>query len=330
LDDLICPLTKRPLRRDGNALIRDDGAAYPIVNGIPVLMGPEILHAAAPDKGGFYAEAYAEAEFYNHQARDTAALVTAGDMTTIHAEGIRFLESIRQLPPPFPDCRWLCARMDLGAQWDCYRHIGDVQGQRVLQLGGTGLVAVSLMLTGAASATLLTPMLCEAELALAMADRCGVKLRCIVAIAEQIPLQDDSIDAAYSGGCVHHMTTELAFPEVARVLAPGGRFAALEPWRAPFYSIGTKVFGKREANPFCRPITRERAAPMFKAFEDAKVVQHGTFTRYPMLALEKLGVLFPLEIARRVGIADDGLASVVGLRRFGSSVALLARKHQAS
>ncbi len=42
------------------------------------------------------------------------------------------------------------------------------------------------------------------------------------------------------------MTTEVAMPEIARVLKPGGKFACNDPWRAPLYGIGTKILGKRE------------------------------------------------------------------------------------
>ena len=52
------------------------------------------------------------------------------------------------------------------------------------------------------------------------------------------------------------MTTELAMPEIARVLKPGGRFSAMDPWRAPLYAIGTKILGKREVNVYCRPLTQ--------------------------------------------------------------------------
>ena len=148
----------------------------------------------------------------------------------------------------------------------------------------------------------------------------------MVAVAEEIPLADESIDVAFSGGCVHHMRTEIAFPEIARVLRRGGRFAALEPWRAPFYGVGTKLLGKREANPFCHPLTRARVAPLFDAFRNARYELHGTLTRYPMIGLQKFGVMTPSHIAWNVGRADDWVCSLLGLRRFGSGVALLGTK----
>ena len=101
------------------------------------------------------------------------------------------------------------------------------------------------LLAGAAEAWVMTPMLGEVYCSIALAKEAGVvdRLRCVVGVAEEIPLAGDMFDAIYSGGCVHHMTTELAMPEIARVLKSGGRFASADPWRAPLHSIGKKFLG---------------------------------------------------------------------------------------
>jgi SAM-dependent methyltransferase len=281
-----------------------------------------------------YAEAYNETPFYDAEATDKAnQIISASSLVDIPFDGLRRLGQVYRLSPdqranfPNPPLRWLAAGMDLGSEWDCYTHLAPVQNKIVLQLGGSGGIAMILLLAGAAEAILLTPMLGEARLALKVAQVLGLsdRFRCVVGIAEEIPLPATSLDIAFSGGCVHHMATELAFPEIARVLRPGGRFAAIEPWRAPLYSLGTRIFGKREPNPFCRPLTRDRVAPLFDAFPNAKYVQHGALTRYPMLAMQKLGARFSHETAWTVGRIDDRVCSCIpGLRRFGSGVALLA------
>ncbi len=274
--------------------------------------------------------------FYNGIGyREADALRKAGSLLAVaSSESLQHLERLRErageyrdsFPEPYDV--WLHARMDLQSQWDCYSHIGPVKGQRVLQLGGSGHVLLVFLLAGAAEGLLLTPMLGEAEAAIAAATILGVadRFRCLVAVAEEIPLASEYVDAAFSGGCVHHMRTEVAFPEIARVLRPGGRFAAIEPWRAPLYSVGTRLLGKREPNAFCRPITHARVAPLFGAFGKARYELHGTFTRYAMLGLQKFGVFTPLHRAWRVGRTDDRVCSMLGLRRFGSGVALLATK----
>jgi hypothetical protein len=120
--------------------------------------------------------------------------------------------------------------------------------------------------------------------------------------------------------------TELAFPELARVLGPSGALAAIEPWRGPGYRLGTKVFGKREPVN-CQPMTRARVAPLHEAFDRAEVIHHGALSRYAMIALWKLGVSVPVRAARRVTSIDDALASLVpALRQTGSSVAIIAAR----
>ncbi len=326
---------------DQMLLRADEQAAYPIVCGIPVLLAPEVL--GSPQallrfnlQDPQYAEAYAEMDFYNAVGfKEAETLRESGSLLAVKSsESLQHLERLRLLPGherdsfPQPPKVWAHSRLDLQSEWDCYRHIGSVRGQRVLQLGGSGRAVQALLLAGAAEAVLLTPMLGEAEVAREVAALLGVaeRFRCLIAVAEEIPLADASMDVAFSGGCVHHMRTDIAFPEIARVLRPGGRFAAIEPWRAPLYGIGTRLLGKREANPFCRPLTPTRVAPLFDAFRQARYQLHGTLTRYPMLGLQKFGLKTPRDTAWRLGRADDALCSLLALRRFGSGVALLATK----
>ena len=317
----------------------DDRAAYPVVDDIPVLLGPELLAATASTfdlHADRYAEAYSEQDFYDAEAdAKSAAIGDASSLTGSTSESIRHLGLLHRAPAPevarfpHPPLLWLQARMDVCAEWDCYEWLGAIGGRDVAQFGGSGVTALMFLIAGARAALLLTPVLGEARLARRLAHAIGAqgRLRCVIGIAEEVPLADGSFDAVFSAGSVHHMTTALALPEIARVLRPGGRFAAMEPWRAPLYALGTGVLGKRERSVFCRPLTPARTRPMFDTFPTARVIHHGTLTRYPMLAIEKLGLRFPLRAARLIGQIDDRVCGVVpGLRRFGSSVALLAEK----
>ena len=331
---------QQPIGETETVLLREDeSTAYPVRSGVPVLLAPEALRRtpfeidlSAPQ----YAEAYLEMEFYNDigfkQAdtlRTSGTLLAGGDSEALqHLERLRHFPSSERQGFPAPRELWLHMRMDLQSERECYEHIGSVKGQRVLQLGGSGTVALALLLAGASEGMLLTPMLGEALFAIEAAKIIGVvdRFRCLIAVAEEIPLASESVDVAFSGGCVHHMRTEIAFPAIARVLRPRGRFAAIEPWRAPLYGIGTSILGKREANPFCHPMTPARMAPLFGAFGEARYELHGTLTRYPMLGLQKFGILTPLGRAWSIGRADDRVSSMLGLRRFGSGVALLACK----
>ena len=116
-------------------------------------------------------------------------------------------------------------------------------------------------------------------------------------------------------------------PEIARVLKPGGRFTCFDPWRAPLYGIGTKIFGKRERNVHCRPLTRQRVAPLFTSFATAEKVQYGSLIRYPVLALSKFGINVTLGTTWRLYSLDDAVCSCIpGMRGLGSSVALFGTK----
>src|SRR3954469_20616783 len=308
-------------------MVRSDNAcAYPIVDGIPVLLAPEQI-TPANRRQQFdlsdvkYAEAYQEMTHYNQVAKAEASRI-------LDSESYSAIEPVLQLSPEerrtFPDPKdaWIDCVPDCKAQYDACRYLGDITGKRMVQLGGKGIHAVKWLLGGAAEAWVFTPMLGEVYCSIALAKEAGVldRLRCVVGVAEEIPLADNFFDSVYSGGCVHHMTTELAMPEIARILKPGGKFSCMDPWRAPFYAIGTKILGKREVSVFCRPLTRERVKPLFTSFAAAEKIQYGTLTRYPAIALSKFGINVPFTMMWQLYRVDDTVCSwIPGLRNLGSS-----------
>ncbi len=315
-------------------MVRSDGkCAYPVVDGIPILLAPEqIAPADRPQqfdlKDVKYAEAYEEMEFYNKVGQDEAAAIRQSQAYQVTEPVIRLPEGERHNFLE-PKVAWLDCVPDCKAQYESYRYLGPLEGKRVLQLGGKGIHAVKLLLAGCAEAWVMTPMLGEVYCSIALAKEAGVldRLRCVVGVAEEIPIANETFDGVYSAGCVHHMTTELAMPEIARVLKPGGRFSSFDPWRAPLYAIGTKILGKREVEVFCRPLTRKRVAPLFTSFGKAEKVQYGTLTRYPVLALWKFGINVPFRVMWQLYKIDDAICSCIpGMRNFGSSVALFGTK----
>jgi len=224
---------------------------------------------------------------------------------------------------------WLDAVYDCVSQWDVYKHISPVKGKRVIQLGGKGVHAVKFLLAGAEEAWVVTPMLGEARCAVALANAVGVgdKRHCVVAIAEELPFVSDSFDIVYSGGCLHHMVTNLAVPECGRILRAGGKFGAVDPWKTCLHTWGTKILGKREAEVHCHPLTMERVEPLSKVFNSSNVLHHGTLTRYLLLMLDKFKIPSSLSVAWHITQMDDEVCSKIsGLRRYGSSVALLGEK----
>lgn len=325
--------TSKPAGVTEKVLVREDlQCAYPILNGTPVLLAPEVLtlaeNSTAFDLGDpRYAEAYEEMEFYNLVAGETLHLVEAKGVEAILDREMSADEEARRSFPA-PREIWIDSVHDSHAQWDAYVHLGKLKGKRLLQMGGSGAHAIKFAIAGAAETWLLTPMSGEARMARLLADSAGVgnRFRAVVGIAEEAPFANATFDGIYAGGCLHHMVTEMAFPEAARVLRRDGRFAAVEPWRAPLYSIGTKILGKREAA-YCRPINAERLAPVHDAFSSIALSRHGTIARYPLIALEKFGLPISRSVPWHLGKADDAFCSLIpGLRNLGSSIAILATK----
>jgi uncharacterized protein YbaR (Trm112 family) len=342
ISGLVCPVTKRPLTLDlGDRLATADGQiSYPIKTDIPVLLGPEAVTSLSPWVRDLtapqYEEAYQEMEFYNtagyehaRQIRETKSLDSSDSAGLRHLGSVAKLAEAERSSFPEPSSVWLCETIDVAAERDCYQHIGPVKGKRVMQIGGKGIAAILLLLAGASEAILLTPMHGEAAVATELAALFDLKdrLRCIVGIAEEIPIESSHLEVCYVGGCIHHMRTEIAFAEISRVLAPGGKFAAIEPWRAPGYKLGTMIFGKREPNAYCSPLDRGRVAPIYKAFRKADCIQHGSLTRYPSIVAQKAGLVLSVPRAEWIAYVDDAICNCIPFaRRLGSGIALLATK----
>ncbi len=276
-----------------------------------------------------------EAVFYESEAADEVSrLASLNDITGVASVSpslsfaglARIFAAARRDGCPEPKSLWLAATFECPAEYEALRFVAPVGNKSILQLGGKGTEAVKLMLAGAKESCLVSPVDSELQCCTELARLCGVEVSCKLGTAETIPFGDHSFDVVYSSGCAHHFRTAEAFPEISRVLRPGGRFAAIEPWRAPLYSMGTKIFGKRETEVHCRPLTRERVRNLCESFRSYDVRQHGTLSRYPMIALCKLGFLTPLALAWWLFSADDWLCSLLRLRAYGSCVAVLAEK----
>jgi len=341
---LVCPRSRRSLeprvvagRRE---LVSDDGSwAYRVDADVPVLLVPEALAGpGAEPRDERYDEAYDEMQYYDTLARRCAAalrraIAGRGDADPLRAsddpvrEGVRLAALAATSTPlrfPHPPAAWLHLRYEAAALHDAYAHLAPLEGKRVLQVGGMGLDAVKFLLAGAREAWLVGPMAGELEFAAVLADACGVRDRLFLAraVAEELPFGDRVFEAVFAGGTVHHTITSLSLPECARVLADGGRFAAVEPWRSAGYSLGTTLLGKREPVG-CRPLDRERTAPLFAAFDDANVIHHGALTRYPLVALARVGARLPMRAVRLLTRLDDLVCTRIRLTGAGSSVALI-------
>ena len=136
-----------------------------------------------------------------------------------------------------------------------------------------------------------------------------------------MPFLNDSFDCIYSGGVIHHTVTEIAFKEINRVLKKGGKFSAVDPFKMPFYDIGTKIFGKREIDVFCRPIDKKRIKQFEKHFKNIIINYYGLFFRYFVIALEKIGISFSNKTVRKIQKFDKIISNLLPFtKNKGSSI----------
>ncbi len=330
-----------PVGPTENVLLRaDGGCAYPVSGGIGVVLGPEQLRPGA--LGPFtvdlddrrYAESYHEMAFYNQLADDELATIEGSYSDRALERALRVPEEERSNFPE-PHELWLDATYEPIAQWDAYRHLSPLTGSRVLQIGGKGLQALKFLAAGAAEAWLLTPVLNELTFTQELAGRYGLEsgLRCVAAVAEEMPFPDGFLDGVFVNGSLHHTVIASAVEECARVLAPGGRFAAVEPWQAPLYRIGTKLLGRREdtrifgkrVDVACKVLNADRAAPFLacSSLAEARIVHHGALTRYALLGVDKLGLHLQLPTVWKMCRIDDALSSVAPWVRDSGSISVL-------
>ena len=106
-----------------------------------------------------------------------------------------------------------------GVRWALER----ASGPRVLDLGaGTGKLTAVLVTLGAQVTAV------EPDPAMLIELRRGLPdVRALEGSAEKIPMPDASVDAVLSGHSLHWFDMDVAGPEIARVLVPGGTLAGL-------------------------------------------------------------------------------------------------------
>jgi SAM-dependent methyltransferase len=332
---------ERPRAEGVTSLLIDAtaGVAFPVVNGAPVLMWPDAYVPASgavppADMGDhLYAEAYAEMAFYNVASGSQVADIRK---TEIYGRLRRMADAGQPGAFPEPLDLWIESVHDSAAQVGVYRYLAPLQDKTFMQLGGDGRHAIVALLAGARQAVLLTPMIGEVEFCHALAAALGVadRLSCVLGLAEALPFADGVFDAIYSPGCLHHMRLDVALPEIRRVLATGGAFAAHEPWRTPIYGVGTWLFGKREhglinrtQSVYCSPLTPERLAPLAINFPDHVTRNHGPVARYFLIVLDKLGLRWPQRSMINIAAWDDRLAHRLHIPSdWGGSIMVGGRK----
>ncbi|MEM7313375.1 MAG: hypothetical protein AAF497_09510 [Planctomycetota bacterium] len=141
-----------PAGRTEHVLLREDNkCAYPIVNGIAILLAPEALFPEGKVPAfdltqPQYEEAYEEMHLCNHIADQEGGDISESEsylnVCKINNEAAR-----KSFPNPREN--WLDATFDCAAQWDAYTHLAPIEEKRMMQLGGKGRHAVKFVMGGA-------------------------------------------------------------------------------------------------------------------------------------------------------------------------------------
>ncbi|MBI4375399.1 MAG: class I SAM-dependent methyltransferase [Elusimicrobia bacterium] len=110
-----------------------------------------------------------------------------------------------------------------------FEALSPVAGKRILDLGcGAGETSVYFAKKGAAVVAVdISPEM--VSVGQRLADKHGVKVDFLTAVAERLPFPDGHFDAVFGNGVLHHVELIPALKEIRRVLKPGGRAAFIEP-----------------------------------------------------------------------------------------------------
>ena len=206
---------------------------------------------------------------------------------------------------------------------------GDIRGRRVLDVGcGTGRLALALAERGAKVWGVDSSQEMLAQAQVAVGRQVGLKL----GRAESLPFKDGWFERAILRLVVHLVDRRLAFPELARVLAPGGLavVATFAPGHFEWFWL-TSVFpevAELDLARFPRPETlvEELTAAGFASARVRTVVQRGTLSKEQ--ALERIRGRYistlrlldddtfaaGLEARRARASGDDRVAARVGDR----------------
>lgn len=228
-ENLACPRTGEPLTCSGNVLRSPDGAEYPVVEGVPVLLRDDVpqtiglahtsLTAARDALAGRRSDDWflstvgvseGERELARRLRAENGAVVDPVVAVLIAAtNGILYRDLVGKVVEfPMPDLRLPPGDgrrlLDIGCSWGRWSVAGARKGYRPIGLD---------------------PSLGAVLAAKRMCARLGVAADFVVGDARYLPFRAGAFDNVFSYSVIQHFSksdARQALGEVARVLRPGG------------------------------------------------------------------------------------------------------------
>ena len=217
-------------------------------------------------------------------------------------------------------------------QITAYNWLVPIKGVMFMQLGSSGSHAIKALIAGAHRAILLTPSAQEGRVAREIAEYLGIvhKLDVVVGIGEQLPFDSGSVDRIYGGGTLHHVHLDNGLAELARVLAPGGRAAFVEPRLNFIYRFLeiTKIRElAREPGAQCYPLKVSEVLAVACGFNAVRCELSGGPARYAIVGLNRiLGLNVSLSVSVAMQSFETKVLSVLRLKSLLGSLAVLLEK----
>ncbi|GAB1819052.1 class I SAM-dependent methyltransferase [Herbidospora sp. RD11066] len=228
---------------------------------------------------------------------DTLAAADADTITTEPAPGLGAPNRVTESGTPAAvDARRIATK--------------PTSGSRVLDLGaGTGKLTAALVTVGADVIAVEPDPAMLAELRRSLPG-----VRALLGSAEAIPLPDASVDVVVAGNAMHWFDMDVAGPEIARVLVPGGVLAGLwnvlddeTEWVAGLAQVsGGAAIGPRDTPASWRNETAGlRIPPVFGSAERAEFPHGQRRTADSLVATlaTRAGLLVMPEPERRATLA---------------------------
>jgi ubiquinone/menaquinone biosynthesis C-methylase UbiE len=112
-----------------------------------------------------------------------------------------------------------------------FTHLGPFDGKKVLEIGcGLTMTPVVFALAGATVHAIdVAPQTVAKVCEFAKFKGVAGRVTGHVCPAEELPFADGEFDIVYGKAALHHMRLDLAIPEVARVMKPGGKGGFQDP-----------------------------------------------------------------------------------------------------